>query len=130
VAGLTIFFAEVTARKEAEAALRQNRDVLTRVVTDLGLPGMDGYELLAAIRKTRPAGTCPAIAVSAYARLDDRSRALRQASRRMSRNRSSRPPSCLFCAALYWQTTDVANSAPILLPRRPARTASPARRRW
>ena len=46
------------------------------VVTDLGLPGMDGYELLAAIRKTRPAATCPAIAVSAYARLDDRSRAL------------------------------------------------------
>jgi CheY-like chemotaxis protein len=44
--------------------------------SDLGLPGMDGYELLAAIRKTRPAGTCPAIAVSAYARLDDPSRAL------------------------------------------------------
>jgi CheY-like chemotaxis protein/two-component sensor histidine kinase len=46
------------------------------VVTDLGLPGMDGYELLAAIRKTRPAAACPAIAVSAHARLDDRSRAL------------------------------------------------------
>jgi PAS domain S-box-containing protein len=46
------------------------------LVTDLGLPGMDGYELLAAIRKTRPASACPAIAVSAYARLDDRSRAL------------------------------------------------------
>ena len=46
------------------------------VVTDLGLSGMDGYELLAAIRKTRPAATCPAIAVSAYARLDDRARAL------------------------------------------------------
>jgi CheY-like chemotaxis protein len=46
------------------------------VVTDLGLPGMDGYELLAAIRKTRPASACPVIAVSAYARLDDRSRAL------------------------------------------------------
>jgi CheY-like chemotaxis protein len=46
------------------------------VVTDLGLPGMDGYDLLAAIRKTRPAAACPAIAISAYARLDDRSRAL------------------------------------------------------
>jgi CheY-like chemotaxis protein len=46
------------------------------LITDLGLPGMDGYELLAAIRETRPAATCPAIAVSAYARLDDRSRAL------------------------------------------------------
>ena len=28
-AGLTIFFADITARKEAEAALRQSRDVLT-----------------------------------------------------------------------------------------------------
>jgi len=46
------------------------------VVTDLGLPGMDGYDLLAAIRKMRPAASCPAVAVSAYARLDDRSRAL------------------------------------------------------
>jgi PAS domain S-box-containing protein len=46
------------------------------IVTDLGLPGMDGYELLAAIRKQRPAAACPAVAVSAYARLDDRSRAL------------------------------------------------------
>ena len=46
------------------------------IVTDLGLPGMDGYELLAAIRTKRPASACPAVAVSAYARLDDRSRAL------------------------------------------------------
>ena len=46
------------------------------VVTDLGLPGMDGYELLAALRTKRPAASCPAVAVSAYARLDDRSRAL------------------------------------------------------
>lgn len=46
------------------------------IVTDLGLPGMDGYELLAAIRTKRPAAACPAVAVSAYARLDDRSRAL------------------------------------------------------
>jgi CheY-like chemotaxis protein len=46
------------------------------LVTDLELPGMDGYELLAALRTTRPAAACPAVAVSAYARLDDRSRAL------------------------------------------------------
>jgi CheY-like chemotaxis protein len=46
------------------------------IVTDLGLPGMDGYELLAAIRAKRPAIACPVVAVSAYARLDDRSRAL------------------------------------------------------
>ena len=43
------------------------------IVTDLGLRGMDGYELLAAIRTKRPAAACPAVAVSAYARLNDRS---------------------------------------------------------
>ncbi len=46
------------------------------LVTDLGLPGMDGYELLRAIRSKRSLRACPAVAVSAYARLDDRSRAL------------------------------------------------------
>jgi PAS domain S-box-containing protein len=45
------------------------------LVTDLGLPGMDGYELLRTIREG-PASACPAVAVSAYARLDDRSRSL------------------------------------------------------
>jgi PAS domain S-box-containing protein len=46
------------------------------LVFDLGLPGMDGYELLAAVRRDHSAMACPAVAVSAYARLDDRSRAL------------------------------------------------------
>jgi PAS domain S-box-containing protein len=46
------------------------------LVTDLGLPGMDGYELLQAIRSTHAQAACPAVAVSAYARLDDRSHAL------------------------------------------------------
>ena len=45
------------------------------LVTDLGLPGMDGYQLLAALRNGSGV-TCPAVAVSAYARLDDRSRTL------------------------------------------------------
>ena len=44
------------------------------LVTDLGLPGMDGYELVRAIRDKRP--DLPAVAVSAYARADDRERAL------------------------------------------------------
>jgi CheY-like chemotaxis protein len=44
------------------------------LVTDLGLPGMDGYELVRTIRDKRP--DLPAVAVSAYARADDRERAL------------------------------------------------------
>jgi PAS domain S-box-containing protein len=43
------------------------------LVTDLGLPGMDGYELLSAMRSGRSV-RCPAVAVSAYAGADDRSR--------------------------------------------------------
>jgi CheY-like chemotaxis protein len=44
------------------------------LVTDLGLPGMDGLELLQAIRTKSP--NIPAVAVTGYARLGDRARAL------------------------------------------------------
>jgi PAS domain S-box-containing protein len=46
------------------------------LVTDLGLPGMDGYELLRMIRSRSALGSCPAVAVSAYARPEDRMRSL------------------------------------------------------
>jgi PAS domain S-box-containing protein len=45
------------------------------LVSDLGLPGMDGYELLRTLRACMPQ-TFPAVAVSAYASTDDRERAL------------------------------------------------------
>ena len=44
------------------------------LVTDLGLPGMDGLELLQIIRTKSP--NIPAVAVTGYARLGDRARAL------------------------------------------------------
>jgi CheY-like chemotaxis protein len=69
--------ADVRAAASGDAALEiadaWQPDLL---VTDLGLPGMDGYALLAAIRARHSSTACPAVAVSAYARLDDRSRAL------------------------------------------------------
>jgi CheY-like chemotaxis protein len=46
------------------------------VVTDLGLPGMDGYALLKKIREMAAHRNVPAVAVSAYARPEDRFRAL------------------------------------------------------
>ena len=49
------------------------------VVTDIGMPGEDGYSLIRRLR-ARPAesgGRTPAIALTAYARPDDRTRALR-----------------------------------------------------
>ena len=47
------------------------------VVSDLGMPGEDGYDLIRKIRATgRSADTLPAIALTAFARDEDRNRAL------------------------------------------------------
>jgi CheY-like chemotaxis protein len=69
--------ADVWAVSSAAEAIREaDRRPPDLLVTDLGLPGMDGYELLQAIRPRGGSRDFPAVAVSAYARLDDRSRAL------------------------------------------------------
>jgi CheY-like chemotaxis protein len=48
------------------------------VVSDIGLPERDGYELIRCVRKLPASrgGNLPAIAVTAYGSADDRSRAL------------------------------------------------------
>ena len=56
-------------------AIRENNDrPADLLVTDLGLPVMDGFELLQALRKTHP--KIAAVAVTAFARSDDRARSL------------------------------------------------------
>jgi signal transduction histidine kinase/integral membrane sensor domain MASE1 len=45
------------------------------VVSDLAMPGADGYDLIAAVRKTR-GNTVPAVALTAYAGVDVRERAI------------------------------------------------------
>jgi CheY-like chemotaxis protein len=53
---------------------RSSPDVL---VSDIGLPGADGYELIRTLRAREGAGTrLPAIALTAYARREDRRLAL------------------------------------------------------
>ncbi|MBV8400849.1 MAG: hybrid sensor histidine kinase/response regulator [Acetobacteraceae bacterium] len=62
--------------REGLEILRSERvDIL---LSDLGMPGMDGYEFITLVRKLeRPGlGPIPAIAITAYARQEDRQRAL------------------------------------------------------
>jgi CheY-like chemotaxis protein len=72
--------AEILAADSAGVALETflaaPPDVL---VTDIGLPGQDGFSLLAAIRglPASAGGNVPALALTAYARAEDRERALR-----------------------------------------------------
>src|SRR5262245_31470229 len=48
------------------------------LVSDLAMPGQDGYELISKVRSRDPerGGNIPAVAVTAYARAEDRARAL------------------------------------------------------
>ena len=68
--------AAATGAEALEIFPADRPDVL---VSDIGLPEMDGYELIRRIRTWRSAegGTIPAIALTAFAGAEDRTRALR-----------------------------------------------------
>ncbi len=76
---LSSFGAEVTTAADAEQALNylaaEKPDVL---VSDINMPGMDGYELLRRVRAMEHGrgGRIPAVALTAYARAEDRVQAL------------------------------------------------------
>lgn len=47
------------------------------IVSDVGMPGMDGYQLIRAIRASEPRESrIPALALTAFTRAEDRKRAL------------------------------------------------------
>lgn len=70
--------AVVQAADSAAAALAllsaETPDVL---VSDIGMPETDGYELLRQVRKSEKSSRIPAVALTAFARTEDRTRALR-----------------------------------------------------
>ncbi|MBD0370177.1 MAG: response regulator [Pyrinomonadaceae bacterium] len=73
--------AEVLAASSTDDALseleRFRPDV---IISDIGMPGRDGYELVQELRSLPPerGGQLPAIALTAYARTEDETRALRE----------------------------------------------------
>jgi signal transduction histidine kinase/ActR/RegA family two-component response regulator len=76
---LTQFGARVTAVDGARAALSQiDIEVPSLVIADIGMPGEDGLSMMRRIRgqHVKKSATVPAIALSAYARAEDRQAAL------------------------------------------------------
>ena len=64
---------EASSAAEATAALA--RANVTVLVSDIGMPGEDGYMLLRAVRTSPATRGIPALAVTAYARAEDRAKA-------------------------------------------------------
>lgn len=72
--------AEVTTATSAQLALDAIRNGrFDLIVSDIGMPGTDGYELIQSIRRlpAERGGKTPAIALTAFTRTEDRLRALR-----------------------------------------------------
>ena len=67
-----------TASSVAEALATLDRQVPALVLSDIGMPGEDGYGFARKLREREPerGGRIPAVAVTAYARAEDRTRAL------------------------------------------------------
>jgi CheY-like chemotaxis protein len=79
-AGLAQCGAEVVAAGSAAEALEAMRTAKPDLlISDIGMPEMDGYELIQRVRALSDAhgGGIPAIALTAYARVEDRMQALR-----------------------------------------------------
>lgn len=67
----------MSAGTAAEALAQLPGSEADLLISDIGLPEVDGYELLQRIRGAEDGGGIPAIALTAYARAEDRARAFR-----------------------------------------------------
>jgi CheY-like chemotaxis protein len=69
---------EVTTADSAQAALRLAQEkAFDVIVSDIGMPEMNGYELAESLRQRTEYQGIPIIAVTGYSEYDDRGRALR-----------------------------------------------------
>ena len=79
-AGLLRCGAQIVAAASAtEAFAAIDGELPDLLISDIGMPGVDGYELIRRLRKlpAQQGGKIPAIALTAYARVEDRMHALR-----------------------------------------------------
>jgi PAS domain S-box-containing protein len=69
----------LVAASAAEALEAIGQSAPDLVISDIGMPGEDGYEMIRRVRQLPPesGGRVPAIALTAYARVEDRMQALR-----------------------------------------------------
>jgi PAS domain S-box-containing protein len=69
----------LVAASAAEGLALVRREKPHMIVSDIGMPDVDGYEFIRQVRRLSPAegGRIPAAALSAFARAEDRTRALR-----------------------------------------------------
>jgi CheY-like chemotaxis protein len=68
----------VEAASASEALLRLGQSDIDVLISDIGMPEMDGYELLREVRRLEATSgrKMPAVALTAFARSEDRTRAL------------------------------------------------------
>lgn len=66
----------IMAKSATEALQVLAKERVDIIVSDVGMPDIDGYELIRRVRKTSAACNTMAIALTAYARAEDRQRAL------------------------------------------------------
>jgi CheY-like chemotaxis protein len=65
-----------TAVSATEAIARFTEEPPDLVISDIAMPGMDGYQLLNRLRALEEGRRVPAIALTPYARAEDRTRSL------------------------------------------------------
>jgi CheY-like chemotaxis protein len=68
----------ISVGSAVEALTEMERQVPNVLVSDIGMPGMDGFALISKIRQlpAERGGRIPAAALTAYARVEDRTRLL------------------------------------------------------
>lgn len=69
---------DVTTANSADRALRlTSENQFDIIISDIGMPEMNGYDLAESLRKREAYKTTPMIAVTGYTEYDDRGRSLR-----------------------------------------------------